>query len=53
MSLEEKLIIQTSAEAALSFGIGILTNCQEQLEDHGYQWTEEHESYVFENYIQS
>ena len=40
------------ARAALSFGTGVLTNCQEELEDYGYEWTEIHERYVFDTYIE-
>ncbi|MDX9893882.1 MAG: hypothetical protein RBS34_00450 [Desulfofustis sp.] len=52
ISIEEKIIIDRAARAALSFGTGVLTSCQEELEDYGYEWTEIHERYVFDTYIE-
>jgi hypothetical protein len=36
----------------MEFGTGLVTAAQEELEDHGYTWTESHEKYVFENYVE-
>ena len=51
MSSDEAAIISGAVEPALCWGCGILTRCQEELEDTGYEWTPRHEAYVFENYI--
>jgi hypothetical protein len=48
----EKEIIKTSVECSLSFGTGILTNCKRELRDEGFKFTEEHEKYIFETYIE-
>lgn len=48
----EMIIITNAVNAALCFGTGVLTLCQEELEDYGYTWTEEHEKYVFDTFIE-
>jgi hypothetical protein len=48
MTSDEKNILQMAADAALSMGTGVLTACQEELEDYGYTWGEEHEKFVFD-----
>jgi len=51
MSDEEKDIIERAVRNAVAFGSGILTNCMNELEDHGYDWEEErYEQYIFEVY---
>lgn len=52
MTNDERDIIHHAVKNALCFGTGILTNSREELEDYGYTWTEEHEAYVFSNYIE-
>ncbi|MEF2146663.1 MAG: hypothetical protein V3573_14550 [Desulfovibrionaceae bacterium] len=50
---QEKIIIQRAVDAALSFGRGLLTTAKEELEDYGYEWTDEHEKYTFETYVKN
>jgi len=49
---DEREILGQAARTAVVFGTGILTACQEQLEDYGYVWTEAHEEYVFKHFIE-
>lgn len=51
-TIRERMIIERAVNTALAFGLGILTTAQEYLEDHGFTWTEQHEKYVFETYVE-
>jgi hypothetical protein len=51
VSEPEANIIATAVKNAQAFGTGILTACKEEIEDAGYEWTEQSERYVFENFI--
>ena len=51
MSPTEAAIISRAVENALCWGTGILTRCQEEIEDAGFKWEDRHERYIFENYI--
>lgn len=46
-----KLIIDNAFVMAMSLGIGVLTAISEDLEDHGYEMTEEIERYIFDTYV--
>jgi len=50
MSPEEAAIIAGAVENAF-WGTGILTACEEAIQDAGYIWTDWHVEYVFENYV--
>lgn len=52
MSEDEKIIIHRAVLTAMEFGTGLVTAAREELEDHGYTWSESHEKYVLENYIE-
>jgi len=47
----EKEIIETCANCSLCFGTEILTECREALEEEGFKFTPEHESYIFKTYV--
>jgi hypothetical protein len=46
------MVIDRAVNNALSFGLGILTTAKEHLEDEGFTWTDQHEKYVFETYVE-
>lgn len=48
LNSEEILIIDTAIECARTFGLGIMTNVQEQLEDYGFEWSDRYEKLVFD-----
>lgn len=52
ISVPEQAIIDRAVNTALAFGLGILTTARENLEDYGYTWTDEHEKFVFETYVE-
>lgn len=52
MTVPEQAIIERAVNTALAFGLGIMTTSREYLEDYGYTWTDEHEKYVFETYVE-
>lgn len=51
MTDHEQMLITNSVNNALAFGTGVLTTCQEELEDYGYVWTEEHEKFALDTYF--
>lgn len=51
-TIRERMIIERAVNTALAFGLGIMTTSRESLEDYGYTWTDEHEKYVFETYVE-
>lgn len=53
MTATEKAIIEESYQTAMEFGLGILTLCKENIEDAGFEFTENHEQYIFKNYIEN
>jgi hypothetical protein len=52
MSEDEKIIIHCAVLTAMEFGTGLISAARRELEDYQYTWTESHEKYVFENYIE-
>jgi hypothetical protein len=48
---EHKMIIADAVDSALAFGTGLLTACKESLEEEDIEFTDEHEKYVFDTYI--
>jgi len=53
LSTKEEFLISRAVDAALCFGLGIMTTCREELEDKGIEWSERHETYVFKKYVES
>jgi hypothetical protein len=51
LAAEEAAIIASAVENAVCWGTGILTTCQEAIQNAGYYWTDGHVEYVFENYV--
>lgn len=47
----EQYLISRAVDAALSFGLGIMTTCREELEDKGIEWSDRLEKYVFDTYV--
>lgn len=52
MTVPEQAIIDRAVNTALAFGLGLTSTARESLEDYGYTWTDEHEKYVFETYVE-
>lgn len=51
-TMDEVVIIEDAVEAALCWGTGIVTTCREALEDAGFEWTDEHEAYIFSRFVE-
>lgn len=49
---ELNFIIDQAVECAVTFGTGILTTVREEVEDYGYEWSDEIEEFVFEKYVE-
>ncbi|MFA5409311.1 MAG: hypothetical protein WC343_11125 [Bacilli bacterium] len=49
----ERYLISRAVDAALCFGLGIMTTCREELEDKGIEWSDRLEKYVFDTYVES
>jgi hypothetical protein len=48
ISIEEQSIIAHAVKNADVFGLGRLTSSQEQIEDSGFVWTDDHEEFALE-----
>ena len=48
----EQYLISRAVDAALCFGLGIMTTCREELEDKGIEWSDRLEKYVFDTYVE-
>ena len=52
LSVEELAVITDAIFNADSAGAGRLTYAQEAIEDAGFTWTDAHERFVFENFVE-
>ena len=52
LSTKEVFLISRAVDAALCFGLGIMTTCREELEDKGIEWSDRLEKYVFDTYVE-
>ena len=51
MSTEESEIICNAVQNADCWGAGRITTSREAIEDAGYTWTEEHECFIFTEFV--
>lgn len=50
MSINEILIMENAVRNAI--GTGIMTACREAIEGEGLEWTDRHEKFAFESFIE-
>ena len=51
LSSEEKDMIDRSVNNSIAFGLGIIYTAKEEIEDNGFEWSTDHEAYIFEEHV--
>lgn len=51
LSQTEIEIIDRVIRNADSFGTNMVSTACEELKDHGFEWTDDHEDYIFNTYV--
>lgn len=48
----EKEIMDNAVMSATCWGLSIMKTCKEDIQDYEYTWTDAHEKYVFDKYVE-